>query len=111
MFPLVFTVGGHGESLEVSRDVRPHDAVGPVGAQVVLAWLRYRPVPVIPIIGARKLSQLQDNLASFDLTLSAEQLKTLDEASRIELGFPHDLYAKEMVRAIGYGGLRDQILV
>ena len=55
-------------------------------------------------------SQLQDNLASFELTLSADQLKTLDEASRIELGFPHDLYAKEMVRALAYGGLRDQIL-
>jgi aryl-alcohol dehydrogenase-like predicted oxidoreductase len=27
-------------------------------AQVALAWLRYRPVPVIPILGARKLSQL-----------------------------------------------------
>jgi len=67
-------------------------------------------VPVIPIIGARKLSQLQDNLASFDLTLSAEQLKTLDEASRIELGFPHDLYTKEGVRAFAYGGLRDRIL-
>jgi hypothetical protein len=53
---------------------------------------------------------LQDNLASFDLTLSANHLKTLEEASRIELGFPQDLYAKEMVRAIRYGGLRDQIL-
>jgi aryl-alcohol dehydrogenase-like predicted oxidoreductase len=79
-------------------------------AQVALAWLRYRPVPVIPIIGARKLSQLQDNLASFDLTLLADQLKILDEASRIELGFPYDIYNKEMVRAIVYGGLRDQIL-
>jgi aryl-alcohol dehydrogenase-like predicted oxidoreductase len=79
-------------------------------AQVALAWLRYRPMPVIPIIGARKLSQLQDNLASFDLTLSADQLKTLDEASRIELGFPYDMYAKEIPRAICYGGLRDQIL-
>src|SRR6266404_1039426 len=86
------------------------DEIGRSMAQVALAWLRYRPVPVIPIIGARKLSQFQDNLASFDLTLSADQLKTLDEASRIELGFPYDIYAKEMVRAIAYGGLRDQIL-
>jgi hypothetical protein len=54
---------------------------------------------------------LQDNLASFDLTLSAEQLKTLDEASRIELGFPYDLYGKDFVRAIIYGGMRDKILV
>jgi diketogulonate reductase-like aldo/keto reductase len=64
--------------------------------------MRYR------LFGARKLSQLRDNLASFDLTLSADQLKTLDEASRIELGFPHDLYSKS--RAITHGGLRDQIL-
>jgi len=79
-------------------------------AQVALAWLRYRPVPVIPILGARNLSQFQDNLASFDLTLSADQLKTLDEASRVELGFPYDIYAKAMPRAVCYGGLRDQIL-
>jgi aryl-alcohol dehydrogenase-like predicted oxidoreductase len=79
-------------------------------AQVALAWLRYRPVPVIPIIGARKLSQLQDNLASLELTLSPDQLKTLDDASRIELGFPYDFYPKEMVRSLVYGGMRDQIL-
>jgi len=80
-------------------------------AQVALAWLRYRPVPVIPIIGARKLDQLQDNLASLDMTLSGQQLKTLDEASEIELGFPYSMYAKELVRGFAYGGLRDRILV
>ena len=86
------------------------DQVGRSMAQVALAWLGHRTVPVIPIIGARKLSQLQDNLASFELTLSAEQLKTLDEASRIELGFPYHFYTMEMVRTIAYGGLRDKIL-
>src|SRR5580700_2051141 len=60
------------------------DEVGHSMAQVALAWLRYRPVPVIPIIGARKLSQLHDNLASFDLALSAEQVTALDEASQID---------------------------
>jgi aryl-alcohol dehydrogenase-like predicted oxidoreductase len=29
-------------------------------AQVALAWLRYRDIPVIPIIGARRLSQFED---------------------------------------------------
>jgi aryl-alcohol dehydrogenase-like predicted oxidoreductase len=86
------------------------DQTGRGMAQVALAWLRYRPVPVIPIIGARKLSQLQDNLASFDLSLSTEQVRTLDEASQIDLGFPYELYAKEFVRAIAYGGMRDHIL-
>ena len=86
------------------------DETGRSMAQVALAWLRYRPMPVIPIIGARKLSQLQDNLASFELTLSADHLRTLDEASVIELGFPYEMYTKAMPRAICYGGLRDQIL-
>ena len=37
-------------------------------------------------------------------------LAALDEASVIELGFPYEMYAKAMPRAICYGGLRDQIL-
>jgi aryl-alcohol dehydrogenase-like predicted oxidoreductase len=78
-------------------------------AQVALAWLRHRTVPVIPIIGARKVSQLQDNLASLDLELSAEQLKSLDGASRIDLGFPQSIYQKEMVRATRYGGMWDRL--
>ena len=86
------------------------DEVGRSMAQVALAWLRYRSVPVIPIVGARKLSQLKDNLASADLSLSAKQLKTLDEASRIELGFPHEFYTRDLVRGMIYGGMRDQIV-
>jgi aryl-alcohol dehydrogenase-like predicted oxidoreductase len=86
------------------------DETGRSMAQIALAWLRYRPAPVIPIIGARKLSQLQDNLASLELTLSAGQLRTLDEASLIELGFPYSIYALESARSTMYGGLRDQIL-
>jgi aryl-alcohol dehydrogenase-like predicted oxidoreductase len=80
-------------------------------AQVALAWLRHQTVPVIPIIGARKVYQLQDNLASLDLELSAEQLKSLDGASRIDLGFPQSVYEKEMVRATRYGGVWDRLLL
>jgi len=80
-------------------------------AQVALAWLRSRPVPVIPIIGARKLSQLQDNLASLEVTLSSDQVQTLDEASGIELGFPYDLYRRELPRTFMFGGMEKQILV
>jgi aryl-alcohol dehydrogenase-like predicted oxidoreductase len=84
-------------------------ATGRSLAQVALAWLRHREIPVIPIIGARKLSQLQDNLASLTLKLSPDQVKALDEASHIELGFPHDFYRRDMVRTVIYGGMRDSI--
>src|SRR5260370_29189361 len=80
-------------------------------AQVALAWLRQQAVRVIPIIGARKVSQLQDNLASLDMHLSAEQFKSLDGASRIEPGFPQSIYDREMVRAIRYGGTWDRLLL
>ena len=41
----------------------------------------------------------------------ADQVKTLDEASEIELGFPYDLYGKELPRTFMYGGMEKQILV
>ncbi len=59
-------------------------------------------MPVIPIVGARKLSRLQDDLASFDWALSAEQVKALDEASQIDPGFPFHLYAKRQVRHVEF---------
>jgi aryl-alcohol dehydrogenase-like predicted oxidoreductase len=84
--------------------------VGRSPAQVALAWLRYRDIPVIPIVGARRMPQLEDNLASLELELTREQILTLDQASAIEMGFPHDFYENEMVKTFAYGGLRDKIL-
>ena len=86
------------------------DETGRSLAQVALAWLRYRTVPVIPIIGARKISQLEDNLDSLSLTLTRTQISALDEASHVELGFPHDIYQSEPSRTAIYGGMRDRIL-
>jgi len=87
------------------------EQVGRSMAQVALAWLRHQTVPVIPIIGARKVSQLHDNLASLDLELSAEHLKSLNGASQIELGFPQSIYEREMIRSIRYGGTWDRLLL
>jgi len=33
----------------------------------------------------------------------------LGKASKIELGFPHDFYAMEMVRTFVYAGMRERI--
>ena len=83
--------------------------VGRSPAQVALAWLRQRPVPVIPIVGARRLEQFRDNLACLDLRLDDAQVGRLDAASRVELGFPHDFYTRDMVKALVYGGFGDRI--
>jgi len=83
--------------------------MGVTPAQVALAWLRHRPVPVIPIIGARKLAQLEDNLKSLEITFTPDQLQRLDTASAISLGFPNDFFAHEMVKTFAFGGFRDRI--
>lgn len=78
-------------------------------AQVALAWLRYRSVPVIPIIGARKLNQLEDNLKSLEISFSPEQLRRLDDTSAVPMGFPHDLLSG-VIRGTVFGGMRDRII-
>jgi aryl-alcohol dehydrogenase-like predicted oxidoreductase len=78
-------------------------------AQVALAWLRQRAEPVIPIIGARKLAQVKDNLGCVGVRLDPAQVERLDAVSRIEMGFPHDFFAVEMVRSLSSGGMRDKI--
>jgi aryl-alcohol dehydrogenase-like predicted oxidoreductase len=85
--------------------------VGASPAQVALAWLRYASVPIIPIIGAKKLIQLKDNLASVEVQLGTDDLEILNEASAITLGFPNNFYAKPRINSMVYGGLRDRIKV
>ena len=74
-------------------------------SQVSLAWLRHRRDKgvIIPIVGARTQAQMKDNLGSLDLNLSSDQLKRLDEISKIELGFPNDLLSSDMLRSFVYG--------
>jgi aryl-alcohol dehydrogenase-like predicted oxidoreductase len=72
-------------------------------AQVAINWVRQRPGVVIPILGARTLDQIQDNLGSLEFTLDAERLSRLDAATRIDLGFPHDFLAGDHVRQLAFG--------
>ena len=82
--------------------------IGRTPSQVALAWLRQQK-QVIPIIGARKVSQLKDNLGCLGFTLALEDLRQLNEVSKIELGFPHEFLARDMIRDIVHGGTYGQI--
>jgi len=50
-------------------------------SQVALAWLLSNPLITSPIIGPRNLEQLDDNLGAIGYRLSAEDIKSLNEAS------------------------------
>ena len=73
-------------------------------SQVALNWLRQRQALIIPIIGARRATQIQDNLKCLEWHLTGEQIARLDEATKIELGFPHDFLTNDFVRQIVFGG-------
>ncbi len=47
-------------------------------AQVALAWLLAKPVITAPVVGATKLHQLDDALASVNVKLSAEEIASLE---------------------------------
>lgn len=89
-------VGGPTEAqhavIDVVRAVAERLDTSP--AAVALAWLRARPGTVVPIIGARRLAHLEDNLAGLDVTLDAEHVRALDEASRPELPYPAAMHGE-----------------
>ena len=57
-------------------------------ARVALAWLVHQPHVTSVIIGAKKASQLQDNLKAIDLKLDAPELEQLDAVSRLKPEYP-----------------------
>ncbi len=57
-------------------------------AQVALAWLLAQTAVTTVIIGAKTAEQLDDNIASAKVRLSAEELKTLDEVSALPPEYP-----------------------
>ncbi len=92
-------------NMSIAEEVREiANEIGCSPAQVAINWIRQQKGVIIPIIGARKVSQIKDNLGCLDFELTREQLKRLDEKSRIELGFPHDFLASEFIQNIVYGG-------
>lgn len=60
-------------------------------SQVALAWLRAQPVITSVIVGARTLSQLEDNLGAADLELSAEEITKLNQVSAPPELYPYNL--------------------
>jgi len=59
---------------EVAKDA------GATVNQVVLAWLIGAQIPMIPVIGASTVAQLDESLAAADLELTTEQRMRLDAA-------------------------------
>jgi diketogulonate reductase-like aldo/keto reductase len=49
---------------------------------------------VFPIIGGRKVEQLHENIGALDIALTAEQIKRIEDAKPLDLGFPHTMIVR-----------------
>jgi len=78
--------------------------LGATPTQVAVAWvLRRRPGVVVPILGARRLPQLEEALRALEIALPPEAEARLDAASAVPLGFPHDFLRLPNVRQVVFG--------
>jgi aryl-alcohol dehydrogenase-like predicted oxidoreductase len=77
--------------IAVMRDIAAGKEVNgqPVSvAQVALAWLLHQSVVSSVIIGAKRIDQLNDNIAAASLTFTEDELSALDEVSRLPAEYP-----------------------
>jgi aryl-alcohol dehydrogenase-like predicted oxidoreductase len=107
--------GGSGEGRRASFDFPPVDraraeacidamrtvaeARGVSVAQVALAWLLHRKAVTSVIIGAKRLDQLEDNIAATELGLTGDELDTLDAASALPAEYPGWMFERQGARA------------
>ncbi|MEH6305514.1 aldo/keto reductase [Olivibacter sp. CPCC 100613] len=76
------------ETIAAEKDANP--------SQVALSWVLSK--NVFPIIGARTMEQLLSSLESIHVNLSDDHLRKLDDASKIELAYPHELLQRVQKR-------------
>jgi aryl-alcohol dehydrogenase-like predicted oxidoreductase len=91
----------HWHTLSAVRTIA--EQVGRTPAQVALAWASAQPGITSLILGASKLEQLNDNLASTDFRLTADQLRILNDISALEPVHPYMITPDVVSRAI-FGG-------
>ncbi len=64
-------------------------------AQIALAWLLHQPQVTSVIVGAKRPDQLADNLAATQVALSVDELRALDEVSRLPAEYPGWMFERQ----------------
>jgi aryl-alcohol dehydrogenase-like predicted oxidoreductase len=96
---------GWGEAWEVyatERTWQVLEALQAIGAelhkspaQIALNWLLQKPAVTAPIIGARTLAHLDDNLGTTGWSLTCDQVARLDQVSELPLPYPYESLAQQ----------------
>src|SRR3984893_5415706 len=87
------------------RNMQIVDEVKKSPSQVALAWLLSRSTVTSVLLGASKLEQLENNLGSLNTHLSPDQIKRLNDISRLAMGYPHEHLANPTIQQHISGGV------
>lgn len=97
-------------SVAITKEVMAiAEELGVEPSHVALKWTMQKSFSSIPIAGATKLSQLEENLKTVAVVLTDEHIKKLDAVSDFELGFPGDFYKEDGVKLANFGGFWDKV--
>jgi aryl-alcohol dehydrogenase-like predicted oxidoreductase len=83
--------------------------IGCSASQVAINWVRQQSSHIIPILGARRLPQLEDNLEALSFSLSDEQLARLSAVKPPELDYPHSFWNDFVRRDLIFGEKVDDL--
>jgi len=98
------------KSLAIAKAVdEVADELGASSAQVAVAWVKAQGYRYIPIVGARKVSQITDTMGAGAITLTDEHLTKLHEVSKVSLGFPGQFLQSDGVMDLVRGEVRTRI--
>jgi aryl-alcohol dehydrogenase-like predicted oxidoreductase len=70
------------------------EAKGVTIAQIALAWLLHQEVVTTVIVGAKRIEQLDDNIAATNVKLNDDELAALDEVSQLASEYPGWMLAR-----------------
>jgi aryl-alcohol dehydrogenase-like predicted oxidoreductase len=111
--------GGPGEPSRVRRasalQKQAADVVAQVAAQidrspsqVAINWVRQQSPNIIPVLGARRESQIKDNLGVLDFALAAEHLQRLSAVSPLPEEYPGNFWSDYVRRNLIFGEQVDE---
>jgi aryl-alcohol dehydrogenase-like predicted oxidoreductase len=86
------------------------EQIGVTPGQLAINWTRqHKGQSVIPIVGATKVSQIEDVLGCLKFEIPAAAMKQLNEVSQIELPFPQKFLREPGVLDVLYGGIKEKM--
>lgn len=89
--------------------VKVAEELGRTPSQVAINWVRQQSPNIIPILGARRLAQMEDNLGVLDFELGADHLALLSAVHPLEPSYPHTFWNDFVRRDLIFGERVDDL--